>query len=392
MRFDSIPAIYRKELLDTVRDRRTLISMIGLPVLAIPMLLLFAGKLVTAVEKRAGAKAETIAVAAHERLPGLLNALAGAGFKFVSKPDLEAAMQKKEIAAGVEPMLLPDGKKEVRIYADLTRQDSEMAAQKIRAALDRFKEDNARIRLRTMGVPDDVLSPFSVKRINVGQKKMAGFVWGSMMGYLVVLLMFSGGMYPAIDLTAGEKERRTLEVLLSAPTGRDQIILGKILATTTAVFVTAGLTLISLTVSLRYANFGRARAAFGGLTGGIPLAPGTLGLIALALLPTAIMAASIMIAVALFAKSFKEAQSYLTPVMMAAVFPAMAGMLPGMQLTPALALIPLFNVCQLIKEIFLGDYNRLSFAITMVSNVVYAIAAFVVAVRVFKSERVLFRT
>jgi sodium transport system permease protein len=199
-------------------------------------------------------------------------------------------------------------------------------------------------------------------------------------------------MYPAIDLTAGEKERRTLEVLLSAPTGRDQIILGKILATTTAVFVTAALTLASLAVSLRYVKFGRASGMTGGLNGGLPLDPGALGLVGLALLPTAIMAASVMIAVALFAKSFKEAQSYLTPLMMAVIFPLVAGMLPGMQLTPLLALIPLFNVCQLIKEIFLGDYNRLSFVITMVSNTVYAAAAFAFAVRVFKSERVLFRT
>ena len=264
MRFDSISAIYRKEMLDMVRDRRTLLSMVVVPVLAMPVLFLFMGRLITAAEERAGAKAETIAINGADRVPGLLNALAGAGFKFVSKPDLRAAMEKKEIAAGVEPVVLPDGKKEVQIYADLTRRDSDMAAQRIRAALDRFKEDNARIRLRTMGVPDDVLSPFTVKRINVGQKKMAGFMWGSMLGYVVVLLMFSGGMYPAIDLTAGEKERRTLEVLLSAPTGRDQIILGKILATTTAVFVTAILTLSSLGISFRYVRLGWSSKMLGG--------------------------------------------------------------------------------------------------------------------------------
>lgn len=392
MRLDSVPAIYRKELLDTVRDRRTLVSMVVVPVLAMPLLFLFIGKLMTAAEKRAGEKADTIAVSGAERVPGLLNALAGAGFKFAAKPDLKAAMEKKEIAAGVEPVALPDGKTEVRIYADLTRQDSEMAAQKIRAALDRFKEDNARIRLRVMGVPDDVLSPFTVKRVNIAQKKMAGFVWGSMLGYVVVLLMFSGGMYPAIDLTAGEKERRTLEVLLSAPTGRDQIVLGKILATTTAVFITAFLTLASLAVSFRYVKLSKASQTLGSLSGGMPLDPAALGLVLLALAPTAIMAASVMIAIALFAKSFKEAQSYLTPLIMAVIFPLVAGMLPGMQLTPPLALIPLFNVCQLIKEIFLGDYNRISLVITLVSNVVYAGAAFVFAVRVFKSERVLFRT
>ena len=307
------------------------------------------------------------------------------------KADLKAAVEKKEIAAGVEPIVLPSGVKEVRIYADQTREGSGVAAGKIRTALDLFKENLAKQQLLARGVPAEVLSPFTVKRVDLAPaKKMAGMFWGSMLGYVVVLLMFSGGMYPAIDLTAGEKERRTLEVLLSAPAGRDEIILAKILATTSAVAITALLSVLSLVVSLRYADFGKASKVL--KPGGMPLDPSVIALVMLALVPTAIMAASIMVAIALFAKSFKEAQSYLTPLVMAVIFPLIAGMLPGIQLTPALALIPLFNVCQLIKEIFQGDFNRLSFAITMASNVVYAGIAFYAAVQVFKSEKVLFRT
>jgi sodium transport system permease protein len=279
----------------------------------------------------------------------------------------------------------------VRIYTDQTRDASGVAAGKIRVVLDLFKDNLAKQQLIARGVPVEVLSPFTVKRVDLAPaKKMAGMVWGSMLGYVVVLLMFSGGMYPAIDLTAGEKERRTLEVLLSAPAGRDEIILAKILATTSAVAITALLSILSLVVSLRYVDFGKASKML--KPGGLALDPSVLPLVMLALVPTAIMAASIMVAIALFAKSFKEAQSYLTPLIMAVIFPLIAGMLPGIQLTPALALIPLFNVCQLIKEIFQGDFNRLSFAITMASNIVYAGIAFFAAVQVFKSEKVLFRT
>jgi len=391
MRLSSISTIYRKEMLDMVRDRRTLISMVLVPVAAMPVLFLFMGRIISSAEKRAGEEAVTIAVQGSERLPGLLNALVGAGFRLVPKADLKAAVEKKEIAAGVEPVVLPSGVKEVRIYADQTREGSGVAAGKIRTALDLFKENLARQQLLARGVPPDVLSPFTVKRVDIAPaKKMAGMFWGSMLGYVVVLLMFSGGMYPAIDLTAGEKERRTLEVLLSAPAGRDEIILAKILATTCAVAITALLSILSLVVSLRYADFGKASKML--KPGGMPLDPSVIALVMLALVPTAIMAASIMVAIALFAKSFKEAQSYLTPLVMAVIFPLIAGMLPGIQLTPLLALIPLFNVCQLIKEIFQGDFNRLSFAITMASNVVYAGIAFYAAVQVFKSEKVLFRT
>jgi sodium transport system permease protein len=358
-----------------------------------PLLFQFMGFVMKTAEKRAGAEAVDIAVAKPDNLPGLLNALAGAKFKIVNKADARSAVEKKEAAAGVEASALPDGRAEVVIYTDSTRPASQVAADRIGGTLDRFKENGVRIKLHEMGVPERVYSPFTVKRVNTARgQRMTGFVWGSLLGYVVVLLMFSGGMYPAIDLTAGEKERRTLEVLLAAPAGRNEIILGKLLATTSAVLITAILALGSMAVSLRHLSFGKGSAGEMGQLGPMPIDAGTLVLVAAALVPTAIMGASLMIVIALFAKSFKEAQSYLTPLVLAAVFPLMAGMLPGLQLTPTLALIPLFNVCQLIKEIFLGEYNHLSFAVTVASNTVYAVIAFLAAVQIFKNERVLFRS
>lgn len=169
-------------------------------------------------------------------------------------------------------------------------------------------------------------------------------------------------------------------------------MLGKLLASTTAVFVTALLAVTSLVVSFRYSSFGKQGRALREAAGPIPLDAATIGLVLLALAPMAVMAASLMLAIALLAKSFKEAQSYLTPLVMAVVFPLMAGMMPGVELTAALAFVPLFNVCQLVKQIFQGDYTPLVFALTMVANVLYAALAFFAAVRVFSTERVLFRT
>jgi len=108
-------------------------------------------------------------------------------------------------------------------------------------------------------------------------------------------------------------------------------------------------------------------------------------------LPTAIVAASLMVAVALFAKSYKEGQSYLTPIVMLVAFPAVVGMLPGLELTPTLALIPIFNVCQLVKEILLGEFSRLAYGIAFAANLAYAAIAYYLAARIFKSESVLFR-
>lgn len=394
MRLRMIPAIYRKEMLDMARDRRTLISMVLVPVLAIPLLFQFIGLFMKMTEARADKAQAKVAVTAADRAPGLLNALAGAQVKFEPSADAKSAVEKKEAAVGVEPVRLADGRLEIRVYADYTQRVSELVSDHVRKAIENFRESSVKIRLKSMGVPLEVYSPFEVTRVNLAKgQKMAGFLWGSMLGYVVILLMFSGGMYPAIDLTAGEKERRTLEVLLSAPAGRVEIMMGKLLATTSAIFLTALLSLGSLAISARYSSFmksSRASEQLGSLT--LALDPATLGLVLAALLPTAVMAAAVMIAIALFAKSFKEAQSYLTPVIMAVIFPLIAGMMPGLQLTPALAAIPLFNVCQLIKEIFQGDFNQLSFAVTVVSNLAFAAIAFFAAVRVFQDERVLFRT
>ncbi len=393
MNWSHVPIIYRKEMLDIIRDRRTLISMIVVPVAAMPLLFYVIGFFMSSAEKRAGAEATTIALRGPEALPELAGFLKKSGFEMAAQGDLRAAVQNKQIAAGVELVARAGGVPEVRIYTDETRQGSGMAARNIRKALDTFKEELVRGRLEALRVSTALLKPFTVKEVNVApQRKMAGFFWGGILGYIVVLLMFSGGMYPVIDMTAGEKERRTLEIFLAAPAGREEIVLGKLLAATTAVFVTALLSVTSMVVSLRYSDFGKQGRQLKEIAGQIPLDAPTIGLVLLALAPMAVMAASLMIAIALLAKSFKEAQSYLTPLVMAVVFPLVAGMLPGVELTPALALIPLFNVCQLVKQIFQGEYTALVFAITMAANIVYAAIAFFAAVRVFSNERVLFRT
>jgi sodium transport system permease protein len=220
---------------------------------------------------------------------------------------------------------------------------------------------------------------------------MSGFIWGRVLGYLVLLLMFTGGMYPAIDMTAGEKERRTLEVFLSSPASRREIVMGKILAVMTATISTALLSMGSLVYSLRYGGMARSKE-MKEMLGGASMDAGTFGMVLLTLLPMAVLAASAMIAIAIFARSFKEGQSYLTPLVMLVVFPAAIGGLPGLDLTPALALIPVFNASQLIKQILLGEFSTQLFAITLAANLTYAAIAFFVAVRIFEDESVLFRT
>jgi sodium transport system permease protein len=112
----------------------------------------------------------------------------------------------------------------------------------------------------------------------------------------------------------------------------------------------------------------------------------------LVLLPVAVMAGSLMLAIALLARSFKEAQSYLTPLIMLVIFPSLLGGLPGMELTPVLSLIPIFNASQLLKAVLQGQAPVVEMAVTLGANFTYAAICFAVAVKSFSEEKVLFRT
>ena len=244
-----------------------------------------------------------------------------AGFKLATRDDLEAAIEKKEIAAGVEPVTLPAGGIEVRIFSDMTKRSSQVAAGRIRAALAAFKENSVKLKLTALGLPESIAdhSP-SNPSTSRPREKWPACSGAACLGYCVVMLMFSGGMYPAIDMTAGEKERRTLEALLSSPASRGEIILGKILATTTAVIVTAVLSITSLIVSFRISRLGRCGVPARWWAACRSTARRRAG-VCWRWRRCSVLAASLMIAIALFAKSFKEAQSYLTPLVMASMFP-----------------------------------------------------------------------
>jgi sodium transport system permease protein len=367
--------------------------MVVVPVLVFPLLMMIATRVVASLQEKAEREAKTMQIGVKIATPSIREALIKAELKIVEQNNVRAAVEKKTVVAGVEETARDGKGPEVRVYSDNSNPTSSAASDRIRTALADLKDVTVREKLRSSGVSESVLSPFTVSKINVAPpKKMAGMMWGSMLGYLLLLLMFSGGMYPVIDMTAGEKERRTLEAFLSTPAARNEIVMGKMLAAMTSIFLTATLTLASLVVTLR-ANRGSSKSAeLKQMFETIPLDAGTVAMILATLAPLCVFAAAVMIAIAMFARSFKEGQSYLTPLMLAVIFPALLGGLPQLQLTPALCLIPIFNASQLIRGILLGDFTQSAFLMTLAANLGYAAIALFVAKARFEDESVLFRS
>ncbi len=249
------------------------------------------------------------------------------------------------------------------------------------------------------GLPATLVRPFSVTRENVAPpEKVGGNEVGGFIPYLIILLCFTGAMYPAIDLTAGEKERGTMETLLSSRVARLEIVLGKFLMVLTSSLCAMAFSLLSMagTFVLAGTSMGaraietaaRAPAAHGLLPLVDPL--GVVGVLAM-VLPAAVLFSALLLAIGLFARTAKEAQSYFTPMVFVVILPAVIGILPGIELNARLALVPLLNLSLVCKEMISGIWHWHYIALIFASTSVYAAAALAICVRMFNREEVIFR-
>ena len=392
MRLQTIKLIYLKETLDLLRDRRTIISMLVFPLLVMPMIFLGLNYFLIRSINRAKDKQFSIALKQETGLEGMTQSLEQAGFKVRPSENPRRAVENKETELGVD-VSGETNSPAIRIYADQSQLEVNVAGGRIETALNQLKEARIKNELQRAGVPERILTPFTVEKVNTAPpKKMSGMFIGAFIGYMFVMFMLMGAMYPAIDMTAGEKERRTMEMLLSSPAGRGEIVLGKILVAITASFMTSVLGIISFRVSSLLGMNANRGGQPPQLMMELTLDAKTFVLIFVSSIPMAILAATLMIAIATMAKSYKEAQTYITPLFLVAVIPAMVSLLPGVKLNPGMALIPIVNFSLLIKELILGDWSWTSFTLSVLSNLLYAAIAFTAAVMVFKNERILFRT
>jgi sodium transport system permease protein len=209
-------------------------------------------------------------------------------------------------------------------------------------------------------------------------------------------------MYPAMDLTAGEKERGTMETLLCSPVARTDLVLGKFLMVLTGSLSAMLLSLLSMGLSaavagVLFVNGGGAKLAAAAnqakaATGVMPMIDplGLVGVLAM-VFPVAVLFSAVIFTVALFAKSYKEAQSYVAPMIFVVIMPAVVGMLPGIDLNLRLALVPILNLSLVCKEMLSGVWHWNYIALIFGSSCVYAGVALALAVKMFNREDVIFR-
>jgi len=404
MSLRNVGIVYRKELTEAIRDRRTVISTILVPLLLFPVLSVGFGSLAVMLVGKAQEEVPKVMLRGGQDSPDVV-----AGLKKLDKieivpesPDWKDQIINKEVRAAVE---IPSGfqtdvaqqkQDTIKIYNYEGELKSEFATDKVEKYLKDYSDTVVKDRLAAKNLPVDVLKPFESKRENVAPpEKVSGAAFGGIIGYMVILLCMTGAMYPAMDLTAGEKERGTMETILSSPISRTHLVLGKFFLILTAALGTAALSVLSMGVSFNVLSHYTGKTAGGRAAAAgfiLHLGPKTVASVFLMALPIAVLFSATLMTIALFAKTYKEAQSYLTPMTFIVIIPAIASMLPGVELTSKLALIPILSTSLLCKELVAGTYHWNLIAIIFSSTCVYAAAALFIAIKMFQRESVLFRS
>lgn len=403
MNLHNIFTVYQKELRDSLRDRRTLISMIVMPMLMIPGIMALAFGISSKAISKARQEIPTVMVLGGDDSTVLRAALAkdskvrlvpfAANWKQqISDKQLRAAV---EIPAGFDAALERGEATSLKIFNYEGELRSGFAAGEVREFLNNYREKTVTARLVGRGLPATLVKPFDVKTENVAPpEKVGGNLIGGMIPYLFILLCFTGAMYPAMDLTAGEKERGTMETILCSPVARTDLVLGKFLMVLTASLTTAAISLLStgITIVAGGSMMGAKELAATARGGAIPLDPAGLLLVLALVVPVAVLFCAVLLAVSLFAKTIKEASSYATPLIFLIIVPAMMGLMPGVDLNTRLALVPILNVALVSKELVSGVFHWNFLALIFGSTCVYAAGALALCVRMFNREDVLFRT
>ena len=268
---------------------------------------------------------------------------------------------------------------------------SEEAEGRLGDFIDVINRSQLESRLEGAGLDARFAEPARMQHVNLATRsRKLQAALGGFLPYLLLAFCFFGALYPALDVTAGEKERFTLETVLLAPITRFEIACGKFFVVFTAAIVAALLSTASMVVTLTY--LAESLLPPGTLDSfDIRFQPLALVLTGSLILPVAAMYAAALLAIGVYARSFKEAQSYTVPLQFLFVLPTMVALMPDVETKSSLAWIPFVNISLLVRELLKGNYLWEFYGITLASTLLLTVASLWIASRLFRRESVLLR-
>ena len=397
MNWKNISLIYRKEILGAIRDRRTLISMIIIPLVFYPLLFLGIGYFALLGEQKSEAYPSMIAIKGVENEPMLTDILKQEE-KLILNPYDENTLKKLE--AGQIHVLLEisdnfseantqSDSYEIVIHYDSTSQRSQVARKRVGEVIDRFRQEIIRAKLEKAGLPMETVQPIQEKWLDIApEERKVGSMLSMILPYILIILIFIGAMHSAVDITAGEKERGTLATLLVSQLSRMEIVTGKYFTVMTISATSMILGLIGLSIAFLTPAYVLGELSLFS----VHLSSSLFLLFFLILTPLVGLASAVLLLIGIFARNSKEASTYVTPIYMIAIFLGMISLSQGIELTEPMFFIPILNNSFVFKELLMGTVHWGHISSTLISNISVTLIALLGAARLFTKESVLFRS
>lgn len=398
LRSKIVKQIFKKEMLDILRDKKTIFMMIILPIILYPLIMFGTMQIMTTTMSNMEKQEINIGVSNIEdetliyKLGENLLEKESGKLNIIEVDDYEKALDEGEISAYIEGESNNSSTK-YKIYTNFSDDNSSVAKNRIEEILNAYKEELVISNLNSEGLDSEsILEPITYESIDIAKnEEMAGYFLGQILPIILIIGVLLGAIYPAIDVMAGEKERGTLETLFTLPISNLELVMGKYMAVSCSAIVTALLNVISIFGTIMFIMASgslmmedtMAKFNFTQL-----ILPIVITLVCICLFAMVISAVSMC--VCSLAKSFKEAQNYITPVMLIVMIPAYVSMIPNMVLNSKTAVIPVVNISLLIKSVMNFNTNLDLIALVLVSNIIFAIVSILLLSKMFNSEEILF--
>lgn len=426
-----LQTLVKKEMLDVFRDKKTVLMMLVIPIILYPLIFIGVMQLMTFISSSMEEQNYKIVVEAEDegrflhkleefrrdeeetaedgtRTDGAAAAetakeaeageasdeeeqsyeitVVDAG----SITDYETALNEEEIDAYVSGQL-KDGKVQYNVYYLSSANNSSYAAGLIMDVFDALKEDLSRQMIAEEGLDvEAVFEPIAYERQDIASSEQSvGSIMGSILPFMLVVSLLMGTMYPAIDTTAGERERGTLETILTLPVTNRQLIVSKFITVAVIGMASALLNILSMGAITFYMykimDMQTDMGSFD-LAKFIP----AIFVCIMTVFAFSLFISAVAMCVTSFARSYKEANNYITPLMLVVMFVGYIGFIPNIELTQTMAMVPVANICLLIKNMLLFKVDYAAIAMVLLSNVAYAVLAIMFLSRIYDSEAILF--
>jgi sodium transport system permease protein len=383
--------VFKKEVRENLRDRRALFNSLLLGPLLFPVL--FVGLmwfLESAEQERAEKTLELPVVGAHYA-PSLIRFLEQHGTVIQPEPENpEDMVRNQEVPVVIR--ILPEFAENweqgvpapIEVISDISRQESNVPIRRVKRLLLGYGQQIGSLRLQLRGVAPQLATPIMLKDVDLSTPKSRAILAIIFLPYVLMITAFTGATHLAMDTTAGEKERKSLEPLLINPVPRWQIMSGKMITTTVFAMASLALTLISFRIVLPLMPVG----AFGmDLTLGLE----TLLKILVVVSPVAILAAALLTLLASFAKSYREAQSYMGLVILIPMVPSLIFMANPVRAESWMMNVPLFSQNMLIGEIIREQSVPLAwYTMSITSTLAIGLVLAFIAARIYNQPKLIF--